>query len=166
MTRKCSLFDSFICSLFSFLLITTEEQTLITYRESRHGAKLDSYCRSRSFSSPSWLDLCISWSSAPVLNSLLNREIYLIVMNRDGKWYRLLFYTGYLNLLSQVKGIQVLFGFFLNWTPVFDWCMVRLGSKKKHHKDTRLEEIELHLQILLTAKHSMVNTIGRTYFLC
>ena len=34
------------------------------------------------------------------------------------------------------------------------------GSKSKHHKDTCLKEIGLHLQILVTTPHSIVNTIG------
>ena len=25
--------------------------------------------------------------------------------------------------------------FFLDWTPIFDWCVVRWGSKNKHHKN-------------------------------
>ena len=52
---------------------------------------------------------------------------------------------------------------FLNWTPVFHWCVVRCGSKNKHYKDgTCLKEIGICLQILLPNSHLIVNTIGRT----
>ena len=49
---------------------------------------------------------------------------------------------------------------FLNWIPVFDWCMFRWGSKNKYHKDTCLTEIRLHLQNLLTTPHSIVFSYG------
>ena len=29
---------------------------------------------------------------------------------------------------------------FLNWNPLFGWCVVRSGSKSKHHKVTCLKE--------------------------
>ena len=49
----------------------------------------------------------------------------------------------------------------LHQTPIFDWCVVRWGSKNKCYKDTCLEEIKLCLQTLLTTPHSKVNTTGR-----
>ena len=52
---------------------------------------------------------------------------------------------------------------FLNWRPIFDWCVVRWASKNKHHKHTCSKEIGLHLQILLSIPHSIVNTLERTY---
>ena len=33
----------------------------------------------------------------------------------------------------------------LNWTPIFESCAIRTGSKNKHHKDTCLKEIDLHV---------------------
>ena len=51
----------------------------------------------------------------------------------------------------------------LNQTPRFDWYVVCRGSKNTHHKNTHLKEIELHLQILITTQHSIVNSIGRPY---
>ena len=35
---------------------------------------------------------------------------------------------------------------FLNWTAIFESCMVRCGSKKRHQKDTCLKEIGLCAQ--------------------
>ena len=34
---------------------------------------------------------------------------------------------------------------FLDRTPVFEWCVVKCGSKNKHCKDMYLKEIELRL---------------------
>jgi hypothetical protein len=46
----------------------------------------------------------------------------------------------------------------LNQTHVFDWHVIRRGSKSKHHNDTCLKEIGLRLQIInystLNGKHS------------
>ena len=36
---------------------------------------------------------------------------------------------------------------FLNWTTIFEWYVVRWGSKNKNHKHTCLEEIRLCLHI-------------------
>ena len=49
---------------------------------------------------------------------------------------------------------------FLKQTPLFEWFVVRYGSKNKHCKDTCSKEIGLHLQILLTTLYSRVNTTG------
>ncbi len=48
-------------------------------------------------------------------------------------------------------------------TSIIDWYLVRWGLKSKHHKDTCLQDIGLHLQLLTTTLHSIVYTIGRTY---
>ena len=53
---------------------------------------------------------------------------------------------------------------FHNRTPILDWCVVRWGSKNKHHEDTCLKEIKLHLQNLCTSSHSIMNTIGRPMY--
>jgi hypothetical protein len=63
--------------------------------------------------------------------------------------------------------VCVLFGYF-NFhiqTLIFDWCVVQWRSKNKHHKDTRLKEIGLHLQLLLITPHSIGNTTERTHVL-
>jgi hypothetical protein len=52
---------------------------------------------------------------------------------------------------------------FPHQTFIFDWCMVHWWSKNKHHKNTYLKEIRLHLQILLTTPHSIVYITRRTY---
>jgi hypothetical protein len=39
---------------------------------------------------------------------------------------------------------------FLNWTTIFEWCMVRCGSKNGHQNDICLKEFELRAQHLLT----------------
>ena len=36
---------------------------------------------------------------------------------------------------------------FSNRTHIFDWCVVRLGSKNNHHIDTVIIEVGLCLQI-------------------
>jgi hypothetical protein len=43
--------------------------------------------------------------------------------------------------------------------------VIRCGSKNIHHKDTCLEKIGLHPQILVTILHLTVNMIGGTYVL-
>ena len=48
---------------------------------------------------------------------------------------------------------------FLNGTPTFDCCVIRWGSKNKHHKNTCLKRSGLYLQILLTTPHSTMTTI-------
>ena len=52
---------------------------------------------------------------------------------------------------------------FAHQTPTFDWCVVRWGSKNRHHKDACLKEIGIHFQISLTTPHAVVNMIGRTH---
>ena len=58
----------------------------------------------------------------------------------------------------------VIWATFLNRTPIFDWWIVRWGSKNKHHTYTCLQDIGLRLQIFLTT-HSMVNTTNRTWYI-
>ena len=48
-------------------------------------------------------------------------------------------------------------------TPIFDWYVVWWGLKNKHDKGHCSKEIGLRLHILITAVHSVVNTIGRIY---
>ena len=38
---------------------------------------------------------------------------------------------------------------FLNQTPIFDWCVVKWGSKNIKYKTTCLKEIGLYVKILL-----------------
>ena len=52
---------------------------------------------------------------------------------------------------------------FLYQTPRFDWYVVRWGSKSKYHEGICLKENGLHLQILISTLHPIVNTIERTY---
>ena len=42
---------------------------------------------------------------------------------------------------------------FLNRTLMFNWCVVRWGSKNKHHKIACIKEIGLHVQILVLRTH-------------
>lgn len=56
--------------------------------------------------------------------------------------------------------IQLLF---FNRIPIFYWCLVRWGSKHKHHKDTCLNENALCLQFLLITPCSIANYIGSTH---
>ena len=46
------------------------------------------------------------------------------------------------------------------WTPLFEVCGVRCGSKNGHYKDMCSKEIELRAEILLTMLVSIVNIIG------
>ena len=39
------------------------------------------------------------------------------------------------------------------FSPTFDWCVVRWGSKEQNHKNTCFEEVELCHQILVSAPH-------------
>ena len=57
--------------------------------------------------------------------------------------------------------MRMLYGYFLNRTPIFGWCVVRSGSINKHHKVTCLREIGLCLLILLTPPDLIAHTIGR-----
>ena len=52
--------------------------------------------------------------------------------------------------------------YFHNRTPIFDGHLVQRGSKSKYHKDARLTEIGLRLQVVLTiALLSTTNTLRR-----
>ena len=62
---------------------------------------------------------------------------------------------------------------YLNWTPIFEWCVVRCKSKNGHHKVTCLKEIELcllrlliilHLILVEYALHTTVTKIGEVQF--
>lgn len=46
-------------------------------------------------------------------------------------------------IVTKVNGCYLVT--FLTRTPLFQWCGVRCGSKNKHHQDTCLKEIGLHL---------------------
>ena len=63
----------------------------------------------------------------------------------------------YMNYVAQRHtNMQVLFNYFLNLTLVFDWCVDRWRSKS----NTCLNKIGLCLSMLLTNRHSIVNTIS------
>ena len=53
----------------------------------------------------------------------------------------------------------------LDWTPIFDWCGNRCGSKNRHEIDVMyVEEIGLCAQSLLNNLGSIFNIItGETY---
>ena len=44
----------------------------------------------------------------------------------------------------------------VNQAPMFEWCVVRCGSKNGHYEDMCLKEIELHAQNLLIILGSIV----------
>ena len=46
------------------------------------------------------------------------------------------------------------------WTPIFEWHVLRIGSKNKHQNDMCLKEIGLHAQNTLTILSSKVKIIG------
>ena len=46
-----------------------------------------------------------------------------------------------------------------NWTPIFEWYVIRCGSKNKYQKYTCLKEMGLRAQII-TILGSIVNIIG------
>ena len=50
---------------------------------------------------------------------------------------------------------------YLNQTPIFEWCVIRCGSKNKYQKDVCLKESELQAQNLITILGSIVNIMGR-----
>ena len=52
---------------------------------------------------------------------------------------------------------------YLTWTPIFEWCMVRCGSKDKHEKNMSLKEIELIVQNFLTILHSSYDFLPNTF---
>ena len=49
------------------------------------------------------------------------------------------------------------------WTPIFEWHVVRWGSKNGHQKYMYLKEIGLRAQNMLTILGSLVNMIGVTF---
>ena len=52
---------------------------------------------------------------------------------------------------------------FLSEYPIFQWCVVRCGSKDSHQKEICLTEIGLRAQNVLAILGSIVNIIGETY---
>ena len=46
------------------------------------------------------------------------------------------------------------------WTPLFEVCGVRCGSKNGHYEDVCLKEIQLRAQIMLTILGLIFNIIG------
>jgi hypothetical protein len=48
----------------------------------------------------------------------------------------------------------------LEWIPIFEWCIVKCGSKNRHQKDMCLKEIGKHIQNLLTILDLIVSIIG------
>ena len=52
---------------------------------------------------------------------------------------------------------------YLNQTPIFEWCVARIGSKNGYPKDMSLEEIRLHAENMMTILGSTINIIGGTY---
>ena len=52
---------------------------------------------------------------------------------------------------------------YLDKTPIFDWCVIRCGSKNGHQKKKCLKEIGLHAQYLLTILGPIVSIIWGTY---
>ena len=48
----------------------------------------------------------------------------------------------------------------LDWTPIFEWYVVRCGSKNIYQKDTCLKEIRLLAQNIITILGSIANIIG------
>ena len=88
------------------------------------------------------LFVCIS-SSSSIANSLL---IYI-------KFPSLHTHTHTLRLIGMITGHLsrwVLSGSIYIWTHRLDCYVVKWGSNNKHHKETCLVEIGVHLQILIT----------------
>lgn len=52
---------------------------------------------------------------------------------------------------------------YLNWTHVYEWRVIRCGSKIRHLKDMYIKEIILWAQNLLTILGSTVSIIGGAY---
>ena len=48
----------------------------------------------------------------------------------------------------------------LIYTPIFDWCVVRCGSKTWHHNDICLKRIALRAPKVLTILDSIINMLG------
>ena len=38
---------------------------------------------------------------------------------------------------------------YLNWTPIFEWCVVRCGSKNRCQKDMFSKDVGLHAQNMI-----------------
>ena len=54
---------------------------------------------------------------------------------------------------------------YLKQTPIFEWCVLRCGSKNGHQKDImHFKEIGLRAQNLLTILGSIFNMIGGPIF--
>ena len=49
---------------------------------------------------------------------------------------------------------------YLYQTPIFEWYVVRCGSKNRYQNDLCLKEIGLHAQNMVTILGSTVNIIG------
>ena len=50
-------------------------------------------------------------------------------------------------------------GYIFDIQLIFHWCVLRWGSKSKHHKDTCVKEFGLRPQILVITPHLVANTI-------
>lgn len=61
-------------------------------------------------------------------------------------------------MLSIIDGCGVIWTLFSIGLLIFDWCMVMWRLKNKHHKDTCVKEIKLHLQVFWITLHSIMNT--------
>ena len=49
----------------------------------------------------------------------------------------------------------------LKWTLIFQWCVIRCGSRNKHQTYMCIQELGLHASHLFTILGSIVNIIGR-----
>ena len=66
------------------------------------------------------------------------------------------------NILNKVCGCYLVT--FLNQTAIFDWCVVRWGSRNNHHKDTCFKRVRTSYVFKLTeysTLNSAHNSIGR-----
>ena len=63
------------------------------------------------------------------------------------------------NILNKVCGCYLVT--FLNQTAIFDWCVVRWGSRNNHHKDTCFKRVRTMSSNWPNTPHSIVHTIGR-----
>ena len=52
---------------------------------------------------------------------------------------------------------------YIKYQPIFEWSVVRCGSKNRHQKDIYLKEIGLCAQNLLAILSSIVNTNVEMY---
>ena len=53
----------------------------------------------------------------------------------------------FLSTLIECKVCRCYLLTFLTQIPIFGWCVVRCGSKNKHHKDTCCKESDCILQL-------------------